>query len=132
MNNNRFLKKNNSFYFFYQIIIMEHKYMKNPYIIKFLEQYDKSEWDGIIEDLIMNSINEIKKIEKGEEKLKRKEMPPKIFNQNSDFISFNFNNSDPYECATNLLKQNAKLKSYSGSNKKKRKKKKNKKQRKNV
>ncbi len=94
--------------------------MKNPHIISFLEQYDKSEWDRIIEDLIMNSINEIKRIEKEEEEeeQKKKEVIPikKNVNKNPDIISFNCNNTNPYECATNLLKQNAEFKSKSGLN----------------
>ena len=52
---------------------MEHKYMNNPHIYKFLQQFDVSMWDDIIGDLIMNGINEIKEIEKEEDLEKEKE-----------------------------------------------------------
>ena len=40
---------------------MEHKYINNPHIYNFLQQFDVSMWDDIIGDLIMNGINEIKR-----------------------------------------------------------------------
>ena len=40
--------------------------MKNPQIINFLNQYNKKEWDSIIEDLILYSINQVNDIEKNE------------------------------------------------------------------
>jgi uncharacterized protein (UPF0179 family) len=92
---------------------MEHKYMYNPDIIKFLSQYDKSEWDAIIEDLIMFSINKIKEIEKEEQPQKQIEYPRKV-NIGGGIISFNSPNCGPYECAKNILKNNQELKSNSG------------------
>ena len=92
---------------------MEHKYMYNPDIIKFLSQYDKSEWDAIIEDLIMFSINKIKEIEKEEQPRKQIEYPSKV-NICGGIISFNSPNCGPYECAKNILKNNQELKSNSG------------------
>ena len=87
--------------------------MYNPDIIKFLSQYDKSEWDGIIEDLIMFSINKIKEIEKEEKPQKQVEIPRKV-NIGGGIISFNSPNYGPYECAKNILKNNQELKSNSG------------------
>lgn len=51
---------------------MEHKYINNPRIYNFLQQFDVSMWDDIIGDLIMNGINEIKEIEKEEELEKKR------------------------------------------------------------
>ena len=93
---------------------MEHKYMNNPKIINFLSQYDRNEWDSIIEDLLIYSINKIKEIEKAEEPKNKIEIPKKPIYGNSEFISFKNFNSGPYECATNFLIQNAEMKSNSG------------------
>ena len=90
---------------------MEHKYMNNPKIINFLSQYDRNEWDSIIEDLIIYSINKIKEIEKEEEPKNEIEMPKKPIYGGSEFISFKNCNFGPYECATNFLIQNAEKKS---------------------
>ena len=87
--------------------------MYNPDIIKFLSQYDKSEWDSIIEDLIMFSINKIKEIEKEDQPPKQIEYPRKV-NIGGGIISFNSPNCGPYECAKNILKNNQELKSNSG------------------
>ena len=87
--------------------------MYNPDIIKFLSQYDKSEWDAIIEDLIMFSINKIKEIEKEEQPKKQIEYPRKV-NIGGGIISFISPNCGPYECAKNILKNNQELKSNSG------------------
>ena len=84
--------------------------MQNPHIIKFLEQYDESEWDRIVEDLIIYGINKIKETEIEEEPPRKVGNIPKI-NSGSEFISFNRANCGPYEYATNILKQNAELKS---------------------
>ena len=89
---------------------MEFKFMKNPEIIGFLAQYDKSEWDTIIEDLIMNSINQIKEIEKKEKPPKKIENKTRTTNKMSDIIIFNNSNSEPYECAANLIMKNAESK----------------------
>ena len=91
---------------------MEHKYMNNPHIYNFLSQYDQSEWDRIIEDLLLYSINKIKEIEKAEMLQNKKEIQKPIF-KGSGIISFNNNNCNPYECATNFLKQNANNKANS-------------------
>ena len=89
---------------------MEYKFQNNPHIIKFLEQYDSSEWDGIIEDLILYSIKEIKKNEKENQPENKVQVQPKI-NKYTKIITFN---KRPYESATNYLKQNGELKSNSG------------------
>ena len=91
--------------------------MYNPDIIKFLSQYDKSEWDVIIEDLIMFSINKIKEIEKEKEKeepLQKQIENPRKINMGEGIISFNSTNCTPYEYAKNALKNNQVLKSNSG------------------
>ena len=95
---------------------MEHKYMNNPQILNFLSQYDKSEWDAILEDLIIYSINKIKEIEKEEESQKKIEIPKKPNYNGSGIISFNNINCGPYEYATTYLKQNAEFKSDTSFN----------------
>ena len=95
---------------------MEYKFMQNPQIINFLNQYSKKEWDSIIEDLLLYSINKVNEIEKEQIPEKEEKIPQKVINKNPDIISFNCNNTNPYECATNLLKQNAEFKSKSGLN----------------
>ena len=94
---------------------MEHKYMNNPQILNFLSQYDKNEWDAILEDLIIYSINKIKDIEKKEEPQKKIESPKKPTYNGSGIISFNNTNCGPYECATTFLKQNAEFKANTSS-----------------
>ena len=89
--------------------------MNNPTIYNFLCQYDQNEWDAILEDLILYSINKIKEIEKTEEVQKKKEMPKYNLTKNSGIILFNNNDNGVFESATNYLKQNAKNKSYSCS-----------------
>ena len=88
--------------------------MNNPQIYNFLSQYDKSEWDAIIEDLILYSINKIKEIEKAEMSQKKKENQIKPIYRGSGIISFNNCNCNPFECATNFLKENEKIKSNTG------------------
>ena len=98
---------------------MEHKYLNNPEIFNFLSQYDKKEWDTIIEDLLLCSINKINEIEKAEASKNIAEIPIKKdnipINNNSGIIFFNSNNNNcgPYECATNYLKKTAEYKSNS-------------------
>ena len=71
---------------------MEHKYLNNPEIFNFLSQYDKNEWDTIIEDLLLFSINKIKEIEKAEASKNITEIPMKKenihINNNSGIIFF--------------------------------------------
>lgn len=55
---------------------MEHKYLNNLQILSFLKQFDQSQWDQIIEDLLLNSIKQINDIEQEEKQdfyLKEKE-----------------------------------------------------------
>ena len=86
----------------------ELKFMKNPQIMSFLNQYDKKEWDSIIEDLLLYSINKVNEIEKEESQKKEIEVPPKkIINKSSEIISFKNCKYTPYECAKNMLIQNA-------------------------
>ena len=88
---------------------MEYKYLNNPQIRKFLLQYDRSEWDAIIGDLLLYSINKIKEIEKSEEFPKKKEETPiRIDDMKScgKIVFNNNNNSSPYEFAVNYLKKN--------------------------
>ena len=93
---------------------MEHKYMNNPEIFNFLSQYDKNEWDAIIKDLLLYSINKIKEIEKAEAPKNKEEIPTKNnVTNNSGIIFFNNNNCGPYENATNYLIKNAEYKSNS-------------------
>ena len=49
---------------------MEFRFTENPQIMNFLNQYDKREWDFIIEDLLLYSINKVNTIEE-EEKHKK-------------------------------------------------------------
>ncbi len=82
--------------------------MKNPQIINFLNQYNKKEWDSIIEDLILYSINQVNDIEKNESPKKEEKISPKKVTKNSsEIISFKNCKYTPYECATNLLIENA-------------------------
>ena len=86
----------------------ELKFMKNPQIMSFLNQYDKKEWDSIIEDLLLYSINKVNEIEKEESQKKEIEVrPKKIINKSSEIISFKNCKYTPYECAKNMLIQNA-------------------------
>ena len=102
---------------------MEHKYLNNPEIFNFLSQYDKNEWDTIIEDLLLISINKIKEVEKAEASKNIAKIPIKKdnihINNNSGIIFFNNSNCGPYEYAINYLKKTAEYKSNSGVKKKK-------------
>lgn len=86
---------------------MEHKYMNNPRIYKFLQQFDVSMWDDIIGDLIMNGINEINEIEKEEELQKEKEeemLIKKGFRRRiSEIVTFNNCKCPPLECGINMI-----------------------------
>ena len=86
---------------------MEHKYMNNPRIYKFLQQFDVSMWDDIIGDLIMNGINEINEIEKEEELQKEKEeemLIKKGFRRRiSGIVTFNNCKCPPLECGINMI-----------------------------
>ena len=86
---------------------MEFKFMQNQQIMNFLNQYSKKEWDSIIEDLILYSINKVNEIEKEEISKKEVSPPKKIINKNPEIISFKNCKYTPYECAKNLLIQNA-------------------------
>ena len=86
---------------------MEFKFMQNQQIMNFLNQYSKKEWDSIIEDLLLYSINKVNEIEKEEISKKEVSPPKKIINKNPEIISFKNCKYTPYECAKNLLIQNA-------------------------
>ena len=86
---------------------MEFKFMQNQQIMNFLNQYSKKEWDSIIEDLLLYSINKVNEIEKEEIPKKEVSPPKKIINKNPEIISFKNCKYTPYECAKNLLIQNA-------------------------
>ena len=86
---------------------MEFKFMQNQQIMNFLNQYNKKEWDSIIEDLLLYSINKVNEIEKEEIPKKEVSPPKKIINKNPEIISFKNCKYTPYECAKNLLIQNA-------------------------
>ena len=86
---------------------MEFKFTKNPQIMSFLNQYDKKEWDSIIEDLLLYSINKVNEIEKEEIQKEEVIIPKKIINKSSEIISFKNCKYTPYECAKNMLIQNA-------------------------
>ena len=86
---------------------MEFKFMQNQQIMNFLNQYSKKEWDSIIEDLLLYSINKVNEIEKEEIPKKEISPPKKIINKNPEIISFKNCKYTPYECAKNLLIQNA-------------------------
>ena len=81
--------------------------MQNQQIMNFLNQYSKKEWDSIIEDLLLYSINKVNEIEKEEISKKEVSPPKKIINKNPEIISFKNCKYTPYECAKNLLIQNA-------------------------
>ena len=90
---------------------MEHKYMNNPHIYKFLQQFDVSMWDDIIGDLIMNGINEIKEIEKEEELEKEKEeeiLMKKGFKRRiSEIVSFKNCKDPPMQYGINIINKTA-------------------------
>ena len=86
---------------------MEFKFMQNQQIMNFLNQYNKKEWDSIIEDLLLYSINKVNEIEKEEIRKEEVIIPKKIINKNSEIITFKNCKKTPYECAKNLLIQNA-------------------------
>ena len=89
---------------------MEFRFTKNPQIMNFLNQYDKKEWDFIIEDLLLYSINKVNTIEEEEEKNKKIEIkspPKKVINKSSEIITFKNCRYTPYECAKNKLIENA-------------------------
>ena len=81
--------------------------MKNPQIMNFLNQYNKKEWDSIIEDLLLYSINKVNEIEKEEIPKEEVIIPKKMINKNSEIITFKNCKYTPYECAKNLLIENA-------------------------
>ena len=86
---------------------MEFKFMQNQQIINFLNQYSKKEWDSIIEDLLLYSINKVNEIEKEEITKKEVIIPKKLVNKTSEIITFKNCKHTPYECAKNVLIQNA-------------------------
>ena len=87
---------------------MEFKFMKNPQILNFLNQYSKKEWDSIIEDLLLYGINKVNDIEKNETPKKEEKInSPKKANKISEIISFKNCKYTPYECATNMIIENA-------------------------
>ena len=90
--------------------------MKNPQILNFLNQYSEKEWDSIIEDLLIYSINRVNEIEKEESEKKEIDIPPKkVINKASEIITFKNCKYTPYECAKNMLIQNAEFR-YNSSN----------------
>ena len=86
---------------------MEFKFMKNQQIMNFLNQYNKKEWDSIIEDLLLYSINKVNEIEKEEIPKEEVIIPKKMINKNSEIITFKNCKYTPYECAKNILIENA-------------------------
>ena len=96
---------------------MEFKFMKNPRIMAFLNQYSKKEWDSIIEDLLLYSINKVNEIEK-EQDLKKEIKSPskKIVNKSSEIVTFKNCKYTPYECAQNLIIQDAEYRCNKGNN----------------
>ena len=86
---------------------MEFKFMQNQQIMNFLNQYSKKEWDSIIEDLLLYSINKVNEIEKEEIPKEEVIIPKKVINKNSEIITFKNCKYTPYECAKNLLIHNA-------------------------
>jgi hypothetical protein len=98
---------------------MEFKFMNNPQIMTFLNQYSKKEWDSIIEDLLLYSINKVNEIEKEQDQKKEIKSPPKkIINKSSEIISFKNCKYTPYECAKNMIIQNAEYRCNKGINNK--------------
>ena len=67
---------------------MEYKFMQNPQIINFLNQYSKKEWDSIIEDLLIYSINKVNEIEKEQTPEKEENIPQKKINKNALIFYF--------------------------------------------
>ena len=96
--------------------------MNNPQILNFLNQYNKKEWDSIIEDLLLysiNKVNEIENIEKESAQKKSQKIPPsKKINKTSEIITFKNCKNTPYECAKNMLIQNAEYRTHLGNNNK--------------
>ena len=93
--------------------------MNNPQIMAFLNQYSKKEWDSIIEDLLLYSINKVNEIEKEQDQKKEIKSPPKkIINKSSEIISFKNCKYTPYECAKNMIIQNAEYRCNKGINNK--------------
>ena len=93
--------------------------MNNPQIMAFLNQYSKKEWDSIIEDLLLYSINKVNEIEKEQEQKKEIKSPPKkAINKSSEIISFKNCKYTPYECAKNMIMQNAEYRCNNGNNNK--------------
>ena len=90
---------------------MEHKYLNNPHIYNFLQQFDVSMWDDIIGDLIMNGINEIKEIEKEEELQKEKEeemLMKKGFKRRiSEIVAFKNCKCPPMQYGINIINEAA-------------------------
>ena len=95
---------------------MEFKFIQNPKIMSFLNQYNKKEWDSIIEDLLLYSINKVNEIEKEESQKEEIKPPQKIVNKSSEIITFKNCKYTPYECAKNMLIQNAEYKYNSINN----------------
>ena len=93
--------------------------MNNPQIMTFLNQYSKKEWDSIIEDLLLYSINKVNEIEKEQDQKKEIKSPPKkIINKSPEIISFKNCKYTPYECAKNMIIQNAEYRCNKGNNNK--------------
>ena len=93
--------------------------MNNPQIMTFLNQYSKKEWDSIIEDLLLYSINKVNEIEKEQDQKKEIKSPPKkIINKSSEIISFKNCKYTPYESAKNMIIQNAEYRCNKGINNK--------------
>ena len=95
---------------------MEYKFMQNPQIINFLNQYSKKEWDSIIEDLLIYSINKVNEIEKEQTPEKEEKIPQKKINKNPEIISFKNCKYTPYECAKNMIIQNGEYRCNSSNN----------------
>ena len=91
--------------------------MNNPQIMAFLNQYSKKEWDSIIEDLLLYSINKVNEIEKEQEQKQEIKSPPKkTINKSPEIISFKNCKYTPYECAKNMIMQNAEYRCNNGNN----------------
>ena len=92
--------------------------MQNQQIMNFLNQYNKKEWDSIIEDLLLYSINKVNEIEKEQIPEKEEKIPQKVINKNPDIISFKNCKYTPYECAKNMLIENAEYRCKKSNNNK--------------
>ena len=93
--------------------------MNNPQIMTFLNQYSKKEWDSIIEDLLLYSINKVNEIEKEQEQKQEIKSPPKkIINKSSEIVTFKNCKYTPYECAKNMLIENAEYRCKKSNNNK--------------